>query len=73
MWDKHNRVQHEEPKVRKKECVDPELITDQKLTINTNMEDYVEIIIPLKNNAHGNKKYVNFLDYNNMVQSEGHT
>ena len=60
MWDKHNIVQHEEPKVSKKECVDPELITDQKLTININMENYVEIIIPLKNNVHGNKKYVDF-------------
>ena len=56
MQDKHNRVQHEESKVRTKGFVDPDFIKNHKLTINTNPEEYVEIIIPLKNNTHGKKK-----------------
>ena len=60
MRDKQNIVQHEETKAKKKGCVDPDFITNHKLTMNTNMEYYVEIVIPLKNNTHGKKKMLSF-------------
>ena len=57
MQDKYNRVQHEESKVRTKGCVDPDFIKNHKLKINTNPEEYVEIIVPLKIILMGRKTY----------------
>ena len=56
MRDKQNIVQHEETKAKKKGCVDPDFITKHKLKMNKYMEEYVKIVIPLKNNTHGKKK-----------------
>ena len=60
MRDKHNRVQHDDPKVRGKGCVDPDFTENHKLKMNTNMEYYVEIVIPLKNNTNGKKNMLSF-------------
>ena len=46
--------------MRKKWCVDPDFIKNHKLTINTNPEEYIDIIIPLKNNTRGKKKVLIF-------------
>ena len=54
------KVQRAEPKVKKKWCVDTEFITNHKFTMNKNMEDYAEIVTPLKNNTHGKKNILSF-------------
>ena len=46
--------------MKKKGCVYPDFITDHKLTMNTNMEDCVNIVIPWGNNTHGKKKMLIF-------------
>ena len=58
--DKHKIVQHEEPKMRTKGCVDTGFIKKHKLIINTRPEEYVDIFMPLKNNTHRKKKMLIF-------------
>ena len=58
--NKHNILQHEEPKVRTKGCVDTDFIKNHKLTINTRPEDYVDIFIALKYNTHRKKNMLIF-------------
>ena len=40
VWDKHNKVKHEEPQVSTKGCVDPDFIENHKLATNIRPEEY---------------------------------
>ena len=51
MWNKYNEVHHEDTQIRTKGYVDPDFVTNHKLTTTTRLEYYADITIPLKTNT----------------------
>ena len=58
--DKHNKVQHEEPQLRKKMYADPDFVAKHNQTTKKRTEDYADIFMPLKNNTCANKEMLSF-------------